>query len=91
MNDYINAQLEDGRTIKIEVVNIFSLDKYPEKDYIVYSLGESVDEDNERVYISILREENDAFFLDSITDDVEWLDVQSAIENFEQENGDSSE
>lgn len=91
MNDYINAQLDDGRNVKIEVINIFSLEKYPGKDYIMYSMGEIVEGDNEKVYISILRGEKDSFYLDNIKDDVEWQDVQNAIKNFEQENGDVSE
>lgn len=91
MEDYINAQLEDGRNVKIEVINTFTLEQYPNKEYILYSLGEAIDDDNERVYVSILREESDSFHLDSINDDVEWADVQNAINNFEQENGDVSE
>ena len=91
MNDYIDAQLDDGRKVKIEVINIFSLEKYPDKDYIMYSMGEIVEGDNEKVYISILRGEDTAFYLDNIKDDVEWQDVQNAIKNFEQENGDVSE
>ena len=91
MNDYIDAQLDDGRKVKIEVINIFSLEKYPDKDYIMYSMGEIVDGDNEKVYISILRGEDTAFYLDNIKDDVEWQDVQNAIKNFERENGDVSE
>ena len=91
MEDYINAQLEDGRNVKIEVINTFTLEQYPNKEYILYSLGEAIDDDNERVYVSILREESDSFHLDSINDDVEWADVQNAINNFEQEDGDVSE
>ena len=91
MNDYIDAQLDDGRKVKIEVINIFSLEKYPDKDYIMYSMGEIVEGDNEKFYISILRGEDTAFYLDNIKDDVEWQDVQNAIKNFEQENGDVSE
>ena len=47
----------------------------------MYTLGEKVDEDNEKVYISILNEKDDnTFELLSITDEKEWDMVEKAIE-----------
>ena len=47
----------------------------------MYSLGEEVDEENEKVYISILKETSpDSFELQGITDDKEWDAVEKALE-----------
>lgn len=71
----------DNKQIEVEVLDIFNLEGYPGKDYIMYTLGEQVSEDNEKVYISILKEkDNDNYELVGITDDKEWEDVYQAIE-----------
>ena len=71
----------DNRKIEVEVLDIFNVIGYEDKDYIMYTLGEKVDEENEKVYISILKDHgNNNFELVSIADEQEWEAVQKAIQ-----------
>ena len=77
----ITITTSDNKQIEVEVLDIFNVVGYEGKDYIMYTLGEKVDEDNEKVYISILNEKDDnTFELLSITDEKEWDMVEKAIE-----------
>ncbi|HIR48434.1 MAG TPA: DUF1292 domain-containing protein [Candidatus Faecimonas gallistercoris] len=77
----ITLTTSDNKQIEVEVLDIFNVVGYEGKDYIMYTLGEKVDEDNEKVYISILNEKDDnTFELLSITDEKEWDMVEKAIE-----------
>lgn len=77
----ITLTTSDNKQIEVEVLDIFNVVGYEGKDYIMYTLGEKVDEDNEKVYISILNEKYDnTFELLSITDEKEWDMVEKAIE-----------
>ena len=71
----------DNRKIEVEVLDICNVIGYEDKDYIMYTLGEKVDEENEKVYISILKDHgNNNFELVSIVDEQEWEAVQKAIQ-----------
>lgn len=71
----------DNKTIEVEVLDIFNVVGYEGKDYIMYTLGEKIDEENEKVYISILNDKGDNNFeLVGITDDKEWDMVEKAIQ-----------
>ena len=71
----------DNRKIEVEVLDIFNVIGYEDKDYIMYTLWEKVDEENEKVYISILKDYgNNNFELVSIVDEQEWEAVQKAIQ-----------
>ena len=77
----ITLTTSDNKQIEVEVLDIFNVVGYEGKDYIMYTLGEKVDEDNEKVYISILNEKDDnTFELLSITDEKELDMVEKAIE-----------
>ena len=70
-----------NKTIEVEVLDIFNVVGYEGKDYIMYTLGEKIDEENEKVYISILNDKGDNNFeLVGITDDKEWDMVEKAIQ-----------
>ena len=57
-----------------------------DNDYCLYTFGEEVGEDNQKVYVSIIREREDGFDFVAITDDEEWKAVQEAL-NESQESG----
>lgn len=77
----ITLTTPDNKTVEVEVLDIFNVVGYEGKDYIMYTLGEKVDEENEKVYISILNDKgNNNFELVSITDDKEWDAVEKAIQ-----------
>lgn len=81
MDDFIEVTTKDGRKLKAEVIEVFNVDEYPNKDYVMYSFGEDVGEDKEKVYISILDETEDSYRLKGISDPREWSVVQDAINN----------
>lgn len=67
--------------VEVEVLDIFNVVGYEGKDYIMYTLGEKINEENEKVYISILNDRgNNTFELLEISDEKEWEAVQQAIQ-----------
>ena len=71
----------DNKEMEVEVLDIFNVVGYEGKDYIMYTLGEKINEDNEKVYISILNDKgNNTFELLGISDEKEWEAVQQAIQ-----------
>ncbi len=80
MNNKIIATTPDNEQLEIEVLDIFSVVGYEGKDYILYTLGEEIDQDHERAYVSILEEKDNGYSLTEINDSKEWQEVQIAIE-----------
>lgn len=76
----ITVTTDDGKTYEADVIDIFNVEGYPGKDYILYSFGEEVDEDNEKVYMSILKEEGDGYLLESVKDPEEIKAVEEAVD-----------
>ena len=76
----ITVTTPDNKTFQVEVLDIFNVVCYEGKDYILYTLGEEIDEDHEQAYVSILEEDNNNFNLTEIKDDKEWEAVQKAME-----------
>ena len=85
-NRIIKVTSENGQEIEAEVLDIFNVEGY-DNDYCLYTFGEEADDDNERVYISILKEDEDSFEFLAITDEAEWNAVQEAL-NESLESGD---
>ena len=80
--DYmLNIIDENGNPAEIEVLDIFSVEAYPGKEYILYTKGE-VEGDMEKTYVSILAENEDgSYTLKHIDDDKEWEQVEEAIKS----------
>ncbi len=77
----ITITTPDNKEMEVEVLDIFNVVGYEGKDYIMYTLGEKINEDNEKVYISILNDKgNNTFELLGISDEKEWEAVQQAIQ-----------
>ena len=88
METKIKVVTSNNQVLEIEVLDIFQVSGY-DRDYIMYSLGEEVDNDNEQVYISILKNDHDSYSLEDISDDKEWEDVEKALlEEVEMESDD---
>ena len=85
MNNVIKVINENGNEIEVEVLDIFSLVGHDDKEYIVYSRGKEVN-DHVEVFVSILRQENNEFYLDTIEDEKEWQEVQKAIDEMGEMN-----
>lgn len=81
-NNIINVTNENGTTFPVEVLDIFNVTGYEGKDYILYTRGEAIDENNERVYVSILTKDiNNNFSFTTIEDATEWSIVKQAIKS----------
>ena len=80
MNNFINVFDEDGNQFEVEVLDIFTVAGYEDKEYILYTRNKEIDENNIEVMVSILRENNGQYFLDNIEDDKEWENVQFALD-----------
>lgn len=76
----IKVTNSENQTFEVEVLDIFTVTGYEDKDYILYSLGEEVDSDNEQAYVSILKQEGENYSLIEIQDANEWETVQNAIQ-----------
>ncbi len=77
----ITITTPDNKEIEVEVLDIFNVVGYEGKDYIMYTLGEKINEENEKVYISFLNDRgNNTFELLEISDEKEWEAVQQAIQ-----------
>ena len=85
--NFITVTAENGQKFQAEVLDIFKINGYEDKDYILYSFGESVDQDNEKVYVSILQQDGDTYNLKEISDSVEWNAVQEAVSEGNTLNG----
>lgn len=79
MDNKVKVVTPDNQQLEIEVLDIFNVVGYEGKDYILYSLGEQVDDDHEQAYISILEQDQDNYNLVEIKDAKEWEAVQNAI------------
>ena len=77
----ITITTPDNKELEVEVLDTFNVVGYEGKDYIMYTLGEKINEENEKVYISILNDRgNNTFELLEISDEKEWEAVQQAIQ-----------
>lgn len=84
MDNIITVTTDNGQTTKIEVLDIFSVVGYEDKEYVLYTQNVEVDQDNIKAYISILENNNGSYNLVSIEDEQEWESVQKAIEEMEE-------
>lgn len=68
---------QEGKEIEIKAITIL---KKPDdgKSFLLYTFDS--ESENMDVYASILKEENDSYILDSITDKEDWDLIQKAIE-----------
>lgn len=80
MDNKIKVTNDLGQSFEVEVLDIFSVVGYEGKDYILYTLGEEVNSEQEQVYVSVLEKQGeDKFSLLEISDPKEWEVVQQAI------------
>ncbi len=87
MDNFITVRTADGRDWQILVLDTFSVDEYPNKNYIAYTFGEEESPETIKSYISVLNE-NDAYFtLEAMADEEEIETVREAYQNMLLESG----
>lgn len=69
---------EDGTEKEAEVLTVFNM-KSTGKDYILYTLNESDENDMVRIYASILIEKDGTYSFDVIESDDEWAQVKDVM------------
>ena len=79
-DNFISVVDENGKEFKAEVVDIFTVTGYEGNNYIIYSFGEKIDENTDKVYVSKIEELADGTInLNAIVDNTEWDAVNRAI------------
>lgn len=77
--EMITIQNSDNTTMDVELVTYLVTEDKLSK-YIVYSKGEKTGvNDDEIIYISKLIQDNGTLKISEITDDTEWMNVQSLL------------
>ena len=75
---------ENNNQVEIEVLDIFTVDSYPGKEYILYTKNET-EGDYIKTYVSILQETDTTVTLLGIEDETEFAAVQDKINsNFDE-------
>ena len=75
----LNVIDENGENVEIEVFDIFEVEEYSGKEYILYTKNET-EGDYVKTYISILNETETKATLDAILDDKEFEVIKNKIE-----------
>ena len=72
-------QDSDGVKTEVELVT-YLINDSNKKTYLVYSKGEKTGaEDDEIIYVSRIVREDNIIYLEEITDDNEWIEVQNLL------------
>lgn len=77
MNKKIEITNSLGQKVEAEIITIFKVNE-TEKNYIAYTFNEKVNDDY-KSYVSRLRESDGKYFLDTISDEEEWIKVHDII------------
>lgn len=80
MENLIKVINSNGEELEVEVLDIFTVDGYDDKEYILYTMNKEVDSNNVEVYVSTLERTDTGFNLNDITDELEWKVVQEAVD-----------
>lgn len=80
MDNTIIVTGSDGEKFEVEVLDIFKVQGYDLKDYILYTRNREIDENHIEVFVSILKQNNDTYYLENIENNEEWEAVQKAMD-----------
>ncbi len=87
MDNFLTVRTADGKDWHILVIDTFSVDEFPNKNYIVYTFGEEASPDEYKSYISILNETDAYFTLEAMGSQEEQAIVKEAYQNMLLESG----
>ena len=69
----------DGSSVEAKLVTYLMSDDQ-QRHYVVYTFGESgPDDGDEIIYISRIARNGDTLYVEEITDDTEWAEVQTLL------------
>ncbi len=72
----------NGAKKEATVLDIFSIDKYPDKEYIIYYLDDTA---KDNVLVSVLEQSDTDVVFKDIKNENEWKDVQVEVVNKEKQ------
>lgn len=78
MNKKIEITNSLGQKVEADIITVFKVND-TNKDYIVYTFNEKVNDNEYKTYTSRLRETDGRYFLDTISDEAEWQKVTDII------------
>lgn len=82
----ITVTTESGKQMEAQVIDIIEVPEF-NKEYIFYSFGEKLEDNQMKVYVSILIEENEKIILKGIEDENEWEVVKEILDSmYKEEN-----
>ncbi len=87
MDNFLTVKTADGKDWQILVLDTFTVDEYPNKNYIVYTFGEQESPETIKSYISVLNESDSYFTLEAMADEEEKDIVREAYQNMLLESG----
>ena len=76
----ITVTTESGKQMEAQVIDIIEVPEF-NKEYIFYSFGEKLEDNQMKVYVSILIEENEKIILKGIEDENEWEVVKEILDS----------
>lgn len=76
----ITVTTESGRQMEAQVIDVIEVPEF-NKQYIFYTFGEKVENDQMKLYASILFEDEDKITLKGIEDDNEWDVVKEILDS----------
>ena len=83
----IKVTTESGRQMEAQVIDIIEIPEF-NKQYIFYTFGEKAEDDQIKMYVSILEEQDDKITLKGIEDNDEWEVVKEILDSMYKEEND---
>ena len=82
MNDNMfSLKDQNGKEYRAEVIDIFSVDEYPDNDYLLYSFGNTIGNDVQVNISKAIVNSTGGIDLVGIEDDKEWAAVNKAVDS----------
>ena len=81
MDKELVVKNSNGEDVSIYVLNTFTVDEYPGKNYIVYTFGDNTEDGGIISYMAVINDKDTVCTIDNIEDKDELNIVEEAYEN----------
>ena len=85
--DTITVTTDSGKKLEAQVIDIIEIPEF-NKQYIFYTFGERAENNQMKMYVSILEEDETKVTLKGIEDDNEWDVVKEILDSMYKEEND---
>lgn len=83
----ITVTTESGKQMQADVIDVIEIPEF-NKQYVFYTFGEKVESGEQKMYVSILINDDDKVVLKGIEDDDEWNVVKEILDSMYGEDND---